>query len=299
MVESLGRNHILWANGAIVGLVFSDHTNKRLLRLVCGLLLLVDAFIGFSSSLAIAIIALLMLRSMHSGRSRLIGRYGVIFSVLICAVFLFAYKGIYSAIKAGEWTLVFDRLTSASYYLDSIAESEPFTIQAMLNEVIRRDFSTGFDSLISATYQLVIFAPELGARTVAFNDEFQKALFGDVGFGLGLNIWAQMFAIGGWLMVLAFGAAFSGSLAIAINWALRSSDTMRATIVVLMSPWCFYIHRNDLSYQISLEKRLLLVLACSYILHLLFTVLRRKSHDLRTRSTRGAGGQEAATKCIR
>lgn len=267
MVSSLSRWHTLWVNGAIVGLALGDHERLRLTRLTSLGLLLFDVFIGFRSSFAFGMISLLVLRATSFRQDRLINKRWLIAGTLAAGLFLAGYKGVGSAIKHGEWGLVVERIASFDFILESVGASEPFTVQATLNEVIRTGFSTDFSSFQHVLYQFILFAPELGAEARSFNDEFQPVLFGDVTFGLGSNIWAQMFSSGGWLLLIIFAAAYSFSLGAASRLFLRLPKWAQGGLAVLMAPWCFYIHRNDLAYQISLEKRLALVLAGAFVLH--------------------------------
>lgn len=106
--------------------------------------------------------------------------------------------------------------------------------------------------------------PELGGTPRSFNDFFQATLFpSDLEYGMANNIWAEMVSSGGWFLLGLFLMVFVSMLMVGSYWIRSQDATLAAGTAVVFSYWAFYIHRNDLLYQVNLEKRTILVwIAC-------------------------------------
>jgi len=204
MMEYLGRGRIFWATASMVGITASFLRKKKLLFIFFLSFLVFDLYIGFRSSAAIAGISIFLAHLWQIKKIRLIKNYKVILLGALCALFFFAYKGIYWAVKAGEWDIVVDRLTSINYYFSTTLNSEPFVTQSNLNKILASNFRVGFSHFVNLKNQLIIFSPELGAEIVSFNDIFQPKLFPDITFGMASNIWAEMWSVGGFGFLLLF-----------------------------------------------------------------------------------------------
>jgi hypothetical protein len=97
------------------------------------------------------------------------------------------------------------------------------------------------------------FANELGAPTEGFNDLFQPSLFSSVTeFGLGSNIWAEMLASGGWALLVVFMLGACGVCLLIQRLADSRNSAISAVAALLVGYWSFYVHRNDLIYQLTL-----------------------------------------------
>lgn len=262
MLKELNRWHIIWTTASVASVVFADAAGARTLRLFSLAFLAGNLYIGFRSPLAFGALSVLMLRATSEGPRRIIkARPVLLLSGLLLTAFLFAYKGIFVAVKDSNWSLVLERASDIDYYLTSLTASEPFGTQAILNEVVRTRFEASFSSLAGALLQVLAFAPELGAEIISFNDQFQPVLFPQANYGMAGNIWAQMLATGGWFLLLAFVAFYSTTLTLASAFMERFDPALRSAAAVFLAPWCLFIHRNDLIYQLSLQKRYGVILA--------------------------------------
>jgi hypothetical protein len=192
-------------------------------------------------------------------------------------LFFFVYKQIYVTVKLGLWDVIRDRLMDTELYASAILMSEPFNTQAILNEVIAQDFRVGMEHFQDVLLQFLLFSPELGRAPVSFNDFFQSTLFpSDLDYGMANNIWAEMISSGGWLLLGSFLVGFVLMLMLGSYWIRSHDATLAAGVAVAFSYWAFYIHRNDLLYQVNLEKRTILVWIASLVLSrfLILTPLR-------------------------
>jgi hypothetical protein len=122
-------------------------------------------------------------------------------------------------------------------------------------------------------YLLVPFATDFGVDVQGFNALFQPVLFSTVtDYGLGSNIWAEMLASGGWLMLVTFLCVYCAIIVAGDALIRRLPVHLSVITLTILAYWCFYIHRNDLVYEITLMRRTALVslaiLAVAYLLRL-------------------------------
>jgi hypothetical protein len=192
---------------------------------------------------------------------------GVLLLVGACGLLLFFYKYIYVAVKLGRWDLLSMRLGREDIVSLVLFQSEPFVTQAILNEVVRSGFSVGPAHLADSVYLLVPFADMLGAQPASFNSLFQKTLFsGHVGGGLANNIWAQMLAAGGAMLLAAFTVFHHILLAVGSVLLRHVEPLVRSLVVWLGVYGAFYLHRNDLIYHLNLERRVLMTWGLAVLL---------------------------------
>ena len=261
VMEATGRWHILFRFGAIYMLAFATLRRQSALATAGILLLLFDLYIGFRIGVVIGVLAAATIVLHSRGAQSLIRseRRTIVAGVLLVAV-VFIYKRIYTVVKLGLWDTVVARLTDPEILFLALMTSEPFGTQSVLNEVIRTGFHTGPAHLSSVASLLVPFSNMLGAEVTSFNSLFQERLFGGVvRGGMAANIWAQMYAIGGWLGLGIGIPVFVGLLGIG-SWLLNTS---KGAIVVLVAVaftfLAFYIHRNDVLFMLVLLRRTLMV----------------------------------------
>lgn len=291
MMEAVNRWYVVGSTAALLGAVLSFALGKRLLLCISVCLLAFDVYIGFRTSFAVAMIAIFMLWLGRYGKHRFaISNWTIGIGGLTFAFFLFLYKQLFAVVKLGLWDILVERLQDTDLYVDAIGMSEPFTTQVILNEVIVQRFEVGISHLKESLYQLALFSPELGVKPVSFNDLFQPTLFAtDIEYGMANNIWAEMWSSGGWPLLLAFIAVFVLILGIGSYLTRALDPTVAAGAAVCFSYWAFYIHRNDLAYQINLEKRVILIwVICAGLCEL--------SSCIRTCARNSASGRKAVTE---
>lgn len=255
------RWFLLLAFAASFALLLSWMQRQWAVCCLAGLLLLFTVFVGFRSNCALALIAAFLVHLHRQGAQRLFirNRRSMLWISGI-AMFFFAYKFVYTMVKLGRFDLVLQSLSDPAFYLDSIIESEPFATQMILNEVLRSGFQTDWHYIVeSVVAQFTLFSGEFGLQFVGFNELFQPRLFAEVEYGLAANIWAQMLAAGGWPLFLGFLLAFVVSLRLGSLWLDSTTITTRAALALGGAYWAFYIHRNDLGYELGLLRRVVLV----------------------------------------
>lgn len=289
MMEHLNRWYILFTTSAAVGAVLAFEAKSRALLVLSLLLLVVDVVVGFRASLVITIIALAVLSVSRHGPHRLWrnAKTGLFVAAVLAALVI--YNGLFVLLRHGGLSLLTQEIgyLDVEWYLTTVSRVEPFITQAILNEVLISGFSLDWrDHLTSLVYQTLLFAPELGAEVISFNDLFQPTLFpGSDWMGMANNPWAELFSLGGWVGLIAGSASFSVMLALGSYLLLSADNAIRAGSALTFSWWAFYAHRNDFLNQMSLEKRTIIVWVTCIFISMLIVASARSRRDARGRVT--------------
>jgi hypothetical protein len=197
----------------------------------------------------------------------------------LMAAFFFGWSQLYGIFKVGYWDLVQARVVSPGTYVTGLMTSEPFVTQAILNEVIIRCYSVPVEHLLGVLTVFIPFFSEFFGMPVSFNARFQPVLFPDqMKYGMASNFWAEATAVGDYAVLLIYILFYVAGLC-AGSILIRSSNRQVATVsAIVFSYFAFYIHRNDLAYQLLLERRILFAFLAAAMLAALVpsAVLRRK-----------------------
>ncbi|MGH7927917.1 MAG: hypothetical protein ACREQV_09000 [Candidatus Binatia bacterium] len=255
MMAHLNRWNVVFQTAIPIGFVLSVVQRNKVSAVTYALLLAFSVFMGFRSPAAFAVIGGMFVWLRGRRGKSLASRLGwrVVVVVLLGALFLI-YKEVYDHIKMGDFAAVLANLARSGTYLSSFLKSEPFFIQAILNRVLEEGFYTGPDHLRSIIFLVVPFANRF-VEIVSFNDVFQEELFPGLDFGMAGNFWAQGFSVGGWLGLAAWLIIYLAGLLMFSVLVGRLSGGALAATVVGGAAWAFYIHRNDLLYQLVIERR--------------------------------------------
>lgn len=262
ILEAIDHIYVLWSTASLYGLAVSYFYNKRFLFFVNVFLVLLTVYIGFRSFAAIAFLTWLLIFFIKKKEKVSLVRdyFFVNFLSIIIGIIFFLYKGIYIAIKYKNYEMAWSNITDINYLLQVVFyNSEPFAIQRILSDVMQYNFFIGFENFKRIILTFIVFGNQTGIDTRTFNGYFQSYLYGEVGYGMGDNIWAHVYSSGGWLLLLIFIIIFSISLFISSYKIYQNDSSFTPLLVVLFCYWAFYLHRNDLFYQLGLEKRILIV----------------------------------------
>lgn len=261
LLGAMNRWHVLWTWGACLATVMG-FVQRRYLVVVFGFsLLAADLYLGFRAPLVLTFLALITLNLNAQGRQRLaVANKRMLAIGLLATAAALLYPTLWAYGRAGDLAGLIGALLNEQTYLSAILLGEPFITQAVLNEVVRTEYHIGPGYFTDALLAVGLFAPDLGVTPTSFNDLFQPALFPGVsGYGLGNNIWAQMYASGG----IPALAMFLGLLALVLSaggYLLRARDPQLVALVSIA--WvlvAFYLNRNDLLVHINFEKQLLAI----------------------------------------
>lgn len=259
---------ILGESGAYIGFFLAWRKRNWVVLGLCSACLLADLFLGSRAHTAFALMSVFVYAL--SNRAQKLLTFRRIKTIVIggaCVLFFFFVNNFTQAWRLGVWNEYSQvASSSADYYLESLLTSEPFVVQSTLNEIIRTHFEVGPEHLKSLFWVVIPFSTELGIKPVSFNDVYQPILYRSIRSGLANNIWAQGWSVGGWPVFGLFAILYMGGLWTGSIWLRSASEFRRVFAIVVFTPWAFYIHRNDLLFQLVLERRFaLMFLICSGI----------------------------------
>ena len=281
ILNNIGRWHILFEYSVSLAALTFYQTGQRIGLLCAVAMLSLDIFLfEFRSAAVITLLATGVLGLAHHRRLRLLGKTRLIvigalalLFMLFAKQFLFAFR---YAVSTGDAGSLWEQLVNLDSYLLALVSAEPSVTVTILNAVTKLNFSVPFGNLADAFVAQVPFANLLGADPRGFNELFQPVLFPEIEYGMANNIWAQMYSLGGLFGVMVFSIAYA-----LVLWGLslligRSSRTLQAMLALAGTYWAFYIHRNDLLYQLLLERRVILVFLMIYLASWLLNVAARR-----------------------
>ena len=158
---------------------------------------------------------------------------------------------------------------------------EPFVTQAILSEMIRNDFSCSPQNILDAVY-VVPFAGLLFGPPKPFESEFKNALFPGYEYGLAGNIWAESFCRFGYIGIACAAIIFVALLGGAQILLSKNFTTALPALALSGAFLAFYVHRNDVLFELLLIRRTLMVFVGAYVLrHLwsIFLTIRRSEQQ--------------------
>jgi len=273
VLKAVGRAHIVFEYSISIGaLVSFQNRHWKLAFLFFGFLIF-DLIIGFRAAAVTTFLAAIVMEMRRLGPIRLIGRFrllGSMFAALIAALlfkqFLFAIR---HGLATGDFSMLRAQAGDPLSYLLAFAQAEPSVTMATLNSIVINRFELPFEHLLTAIISFVPLVNEFGFDVKDFNSKFQPALFPYIEWGMAGNVFAEMFSVGGiWLtalfsFVLAMSAFLGGYLLDATGRSLRAALALAGVYLV------FYFHRNDVQFELILERRVLTVylvlLICSFL----------------------------------
>lgn len=268
VLDSLNRFYIIWAISSIYGLCISVYFKNKKYLLLNLILILFTIYIGFRSIAAIAAISLLVVifTKKNEKVNLILENYGKVLFAVFAGLFFLVYKGLYIAIKFKNYDQVFSDLTDKEFYLKVIYNAEPFGIQRIFSDIIEYQYFIGMENFNRIILTITLFGDSTGISDKSFNDYFQPELYGDVGYGMGSNIWAHMYSSGGEVLLMIFMIVYALSLRCISVVIYNCNERYIPILSILGAYWAFYIHRNDLFYQLTLEKRVFLIFVIVSIL---------------------------------
>jgi hypothetical protein len=277
VLESLDRWHVVMTSFATVAAVAGLVCRRWRLVAAAAPPFALDLVVGIRATTALALMAgvLVWLASEPPGPVMLRHRRLAVSAAILAFVF-FTWQQVYAPLKQGNWPVVIQRLSTPTTFSTAVVQSEPFTTQAILNEVLQRDYHVPAAHLLDAAAAAVPLYTKFFAKPVSFNDLFQPDLFPGIRrTGLANNFWAEAMATGGYPLLLVYIGLYVVLLAIA-SLVLRSSGPNARAMAALGGAYlAFYVHRNDLLVEVILERRVL----GAYLVALLLASLLARALD--------------------
>jgi hypothetical protein len=256
---------MLMQHASILTLCISILRNKLLIVFLILPVFIFDfVFVGHRSTLAFAILTIIMVKSSSLGKLR-IGKYilslrgiSIFFGVLFLGIFFLGIKDFLPFIKAGN----------IGEYLDYIGEntgawlnfafifSEPSVIQATLTATINKNITNDFINPLDIVIGLVPFSVDMGIQRFGTYLS-QEQTYPGLRWGTASNIWAFMWSSGRYYSLILYLLFFSSVLYLANRLYFFISGNFQIVLVWSMVIYLFYSNRNDLFYQLDMQKRII------------------------------------------
>lgn len=231
--------------------------------------------LGHRSFLVIAVIAILYFKFLHNYQSKNLIRFfykykGRVLFILVFTAMVFFVKNVFAALLSGNYSLVFERLTTPSYYTNALLTSEPNVITSNLNMVLLYNMKYDVWSYI-ASFSLVLF-PFIGGRIaeqfditsfsymlqINFNKQFHE------GIGIGSTFIGEAYSSGGIGMVFLIIVLIC-ILIDKLDKILKKSTNplVNSWLLVSLVLFSFYINRNSLDFTLfTIRSYLYIMIFC-------------------------------------
>jgi hypothetical protein len=170
-----------------------------------------------------------------------------------------------------DTTPLSERLKGIVKSIPDFQNIEPFVTQAILAEMVRNDFSCSPRNILNAVY-VVPFAGLLFGAPKPFESEFKNTLFPDYKYGLAGNIWAEAFCRFGYIGIACAVLIFVALLAGTQILLSRDFTTAIPALALCGAFLAFYVHRNDLLFELLLIRRTLMVFVAAWMLRYLWSI---------------------------
>ncbi|MGX7872025.1 hypothetical protein ACVDG5_003205 [Mesorhizobium sp. ORM6] len=196
VLSSTGRFQYIFYNACIIGVVFGALSGWRRSKLVIvlGCLgLVLTLYIGHRSSVAIAILSFLYIRYRNISLMMIRKRY--LIGGVAAFFFLAVYKAVYSAIKAGNFELVGQKIQFNQISDSALVGLEQFVTLAHLDLIVKNDYALPCSNLWLVPLSFIPFSDSvLGKDGCTYNEQVQPLLFPGYSGGVAANIWAEFYA---------------------------------------------------------------------------------------------------------
>ncbi|TPM37572.1 hypothetical protein [Mesorhizobium sp. B2-3-4] len=262
VLSSTGRFQYIFYNTCIIGVVFGVLSgwkqSKFVMALSC-LGLLFTLYIGHRSSIAITILSLLYIRYRNVPLMMMKKRY--VIGGLSAFFFLAVYKAVYSAVKAGNFELVGQKIKFDQLSDSTLVGLEQFVTLAHLDLIVKYGYTLPCSNLWLVPLSFIPFSDAVfGKDGCTYNEQVQPLLFPGYSGGVAANIWAEFYANFGYagfpLLVVILSLA-----CVAIEAIIRNvrSAALKAGLIVAIIHLTFYIQRKELLGAFISAKRVILV----------------------------------------
>ena len=263
VLDNVNRFFLLFASCSQVGVVAFAIQRKWHFLVLAGIAMFFLLYAGFRGEFAISVIAIATYIA-HRHRVFIFLKLKYFIPTLLAFALLLAYKPFLTAYRIGNWQ-VLNQLQMSDNLIDTLTlQFEPFLTQAVLNEVILRQFEVTTSSLYFALVAIVPFlAPVLGLKPedVAFN--FQDYLFPNLPYGVTASPQTQIIASAGFGGLLVFVLVFNLLLVICSRRLTVPSPYWRLFFLTVGAFLAFYMQRNDLANSFTIINRIgLAILVC-------------------------------------
>lgn len=282
-----GKTNV-WEDLGIIKILLTLSTNfafitsyikKQKFPLIYSIIMIAVLFLmGNRSVLAIAFLSAFLYKLNNYGKVKLIQliRPKLLMITGIMGVILFNGKSIYGAFQREGLATAIKVLFNTDLLLEKVVTSEPFGTQNILNTVLSDNYTIDIETLKTLPTHLLIAPGHFGRDTQSFSKDFTETFYPYVDYGLAYNIWAESYALGGWLFLILIIIIFSLFLLI-FNSLIEWKDMYLKSLFISMSVYlAFYIHRNSIDTILTFERHLIYIYILGLIISFMLTTVLSK-----------------------
>ncbi|MCS0654820.1 O-antigen polysaccharide polymerase Wzy [Cytobacillus firmus] len=277
IAENHNRWRMLFQYITAIGLVYSFTIKKKSVFLLFLVLSFFNLYTGNRSHTALAFIGIIYLQLLSLNKVKIIKYKKLLLSVISIGSLFFIYKGISGALRAGLYDVVMNRLSDLNYYGSVVNRSEPFIVQNILNQVVENDYQIGLTVYKPVLSILIPLYSEVFGNVDTFSSLYARDFYSNVNYGMGSNIFAEAYSAGGLGFVFIFIVFYSFVLLFYEKIVFFIQDNfLRSGLALSIAYMVFYIHRNNLVYQLLIQKRIILITLSIYLIaHIIFYMSKR------------------------
>lgn len=245
----------VWSNMILILGGVSIISNNRLGIIVslCGSIF--DLYLGDRTMSVILIITLFSYTLIKNCNKNLFSYKKIIILILMVVSPLLMYKKLIGPIQRGDINEFITRATNIETYTNSLVSIEPFTTQCILNEVVSKNYKVEENTLKSVK-NLIPFSKKTYTKT--FNEQMQKDLFPKVKYGMGSNIWAEIYSNSNiYIVYISCLIYVIIGLLSTVLYEKSPNEFVKVAILISSCFFIFYIHRNSITYQLNLNLRVM------------------------------------------
>jgi hypothetical protein len=277
VMASIGRWYVLYEATILISVAYLCTIVKiRFVYIVpIVFFILFDLYLGFRTTFVISVLMVFFV-IFNKNNQRLLSAWPYLLLCLFVVFIVLILKVMMYGLKKGDIEIIIGILENSQTYEKLLSTSEPFVTQSILNSVVDHEYKTDGGHLRLILAQFIFFGDILFDELKNFNSYFQPALFSKVRYGMASNFLAEFYAASGMVGVVAISFIYTGLLFF-LNVYLSICRTSYKPVFLLVGVyWSFYIYRNDFSYMLNIEKRVLvgfvLILIVSTIVKKLFVL---------------------------
>ena len=258
-------------------------TNKgkytRLSRIISIVLMIYTVILGHRSFTVIGLFAIIYWVICVKTRGKKVsliyylGKHKVLtLSVLAFGMIIIFIKGVLSALLAGDYSLVMQRLTTQEYYINSLMTSESTTIMRNLQYACTDKIGIDLYDYIMSLFAMIPFVGGvattlLGVKSfeVLLNVKYNTAY--SLGFGLGATFLGEAYSAGGFVWLILVSICLCALVWIIYKKLFCSRNSFVKTwLLIGLFYMTFYFHRNTLLFSLTTIRAYLYILILGIII---------------------------------
>ena len=258
VMSSIGRWYVLYEATILIAVAYLCTVVKFRYLYILPLIFFIifDIYLGFRTTFVISVLMVFFV-AFNKNNQRLLSAWPYLFLCVLVVFAVLLLKAMMYGLKKGDVDVIVAILQNSDTYEKLLSTSEPFVTQSILNSVVDHEYKTDAGHLRLILVQFMFFGDVLFDELKNFNSYFQPDLFPKVRYGMASNFLAEFYAVSGMFGVVAISVLYTGGVFLLNVYFLLCRPMFKPIFLLIGVYWSFYIYRNDFSYMLNIEKRVL------------------------------------------